>query len=135
MQSFTQTFHDSCFPCQQAARCSSKRAGVQPGAPFVCGFLAVSLFLKESDGTLTCLTPVVCSMEDLLRRFERPDGRNRWDAPLFTLSPDQGRAASYPSTWLSTIVKTVLLIRLPCNRNFACSSRSSRQTPSVRSLL
>ncbi|MEW5316871.1 MAG: hypothetical protein WDW38_008215 [Sanguina aurantia] len=26
--------------------------------------------------------------EDLAGRFERPDGRNRWDSPLFTLSPD-----------------------------------------------
>ncbi|GAQ82857.1 RNA polymerase II elongator associated protein [Klebsormidium nitens] len=28
-------------------------------------------------------------MDDLLRRFERPDGRNRWDSPLFTLYPDR----------------------------------------------
>ncbi|GBG59230.1 hypothetical protein CBR_g32247 [Chara braunii] len=26
--------------------------------------------------------------DDLVRRFERPDGRNRWDSPLFTIRPD-----------------------------------------------
>jgi hypothetical protein len=25
--------------------------------------------------------------EDLARRFETPDPRNRWDAPLFTVTP------------------------------------------------
>lgn len=25
--------------------------------------------------------------EDLVRRFERPDSRNRWDSPLFELHP------------------------------------------------
>lgn len=28
--------------------------------------------------------------EDLAGRFERPDARNRWDAPLFTVSPTLG---------------------------------------------
>ncbi len=27
------------------------------------------------------------SFEDLASRFERPDAKNRWDAPLFTVSP------------------------------------------------
>jgi tRNA uridine 5-carbamoylmethylation protein Kti12 len=27
---------------------------------------------------------------DLIRRFERPDARNRWDAPLFTVQPLRG---------------------------------------------
>jgi protein KTI12 len=27
-------------------------------------------------------------MSDLLKRFERPDSRNRWDSPLFTVKPD-----------------------------------------------
>ncbi|KAI7843561.1 hypothetical protein COHA_002803 [Chlorella ohadii] len=31
--------------------------------------------------------------EDLACRFERPDSRNRWDAPLFTLRPQLGRDA------------------------------------------
>jgi tRNA uridine 5-carbamoylmethylation protein Kti12 len=35
-----------------------------------------------------CLT-MLCAdrLEDLLRRFETPDSRNRWDAPLFTVKP------------------------------------------------
>ncbi|KAG2489062.1 hypothetical protein HYH03_012498 [Edaphochlamys debaryana] len=32
--------------------------------------------------------------EDLASRFERPDGRNRWDAPLFTLHPATGLGCS-----------------------------------------
>jgi len=28
--------------------------------------------------------------DDLAGRFERPDARNRWDAPLFTVSPIRG---------------------------------------------
>jgi hypothetical protein len=28
-----------------------------------------------------------CRFEDLARRFETPDPRNRWDAPLFTVTP------------------------------------------------
>jgi protein KTI12 len=28
--------------------------------------------------------------DDLASRFERPDARNRWDAPLFTVSPIRG---------------------------------------------
>lgn len=28
-------------------------------------------------------------MADLLPRFERPDGRNRWDDPLFEVRPDR----------------------------------------------
>jgi protein KTI12 len=28
--------------------------------------------------------------DDLAGRFERPDARNRWDAPLFTVSPTRG---------------------------------------------
>ena len=30
--------------------------------------------------------------EDLASRFERPDARNRWDAPLFTVRPELGKA-------------------------------------------
>lgn len=28
--------------------------------------------------------------EDLARRFEKPDRRNRWDSPLFELFPSKG---------------------------------------------
>eukprot|EP00850_Spirogloea_muscicola_P021040 SM000234S07900 [mRNA] locus=s234:200854:203013:+ [translate_table: standard] len=33
-------------------------------------------------------------LEDLTRRFERPDGRNRWDSPLFEIQPDKGEDAN-----------------------------------------
>ncbi|CAN7058327.1 unnamed protein product [Brassica oleracea var. botrytis] len=32
---------------------------------------------------------VDCVFEDLVRRFERPERRNRWDSPLFELYPSQ----------------------------------------------
>jgi hypothetical protein len=41
---------------------------------------------------------ITCSFEDLASRFERPDARNRWDAPLFTLRP----AGTY--NWCSGVV-------------------------------
>jgi tRNA uridine 5-carbamoylmethylation protein Kti12 len=28
-----------------------------------------------------------CRFDDLVRRFERPDGRNRWDSQLFEINP------------------------------------------------
>jgi hypothetical protein len=36
--------------------------------------------------------PIACSFEDLACRFERPDARNRWDSPLFTIDPAQEAA-------------------------------------------
>ncbi|EIE18514.1 chromatin associated protein KTI12 [Coccomyxa subellipsoidea C-169] len=34
--------------------------------------------------------------EDLWRRYEEPDARQRWDAPLFRLAPDQGKDTMQP---------------------------------------
>jgi hypothetical protein len=31
-----------------------------------------------------------CRFDDLVRRFERPDGRNRWDSQLFEINPSIG---------------------------------------------
>lgn len=33
---------------------------------------------------------MVCRFNDLVRRFERPDGKNRWDSRLFELHPGKG---------------------------------------------
>ena len=41
---------------------------------------------KERSGDTFCSE----IFEDLASRFERPDARNRWDAPLFTVDPTRG---------------------------------------------
>ncbi|KAL2607858.1 hypothetical protein R1flu_026431 [Riccia fluitans] len=40
--------------------------------------------LRQKDGLPSYEDKI---FDDLVRRFERPDGRNRWDSPLFELKP------------------------------------------------
>ena len=54
--------------------------------------------LPVADTTIRCeykeehfqfeLVSFVISFDALVQRFEPPDGRNRWDAPLFELKPE-----------------------------------------------
>ncbi|KAJ1692249.1 hypothetical protein LUZ63_008947 [Rhynchospora breviuscula] len=43
--------------------------------------------------------------EDLARRFERPDSRNRWDSPLFELLPSRAQFCEDDSERTSTVIE------------------------------
>ncbi|KAJ1332529.1 hypothetical protein BSLG_008831 [Batrachochytrium salamandrivorans] len=51
--------------------------------------------------------------ENLCSRFEEPDGRNRWDAPLFTVIPDDADMSDPISSISQQIVEAVLLKKPP----------------------
>ncbi|KAI8920500.1 chromatin associated protein KTI12 [Entophlyctis helioformis] len=60
--------------------------------------------------------------DNLCSRFEEPDGRNRWDAPLFTLIPDdpslshlppQDDAGNQPLTPIQSQIIDAILLRKP----------------------
>lgn len=51
-------------------------------------FLTIPLFLIELCGGGAVLLIFFPSLDALFVRFEPPDSRNRWDAPLFTIQVD-----------------------------------------------
>lgn len=46
-------------------------------------------------------------MSDLLKRFERPDSKNRWDSPLFTIKPSQDEQMTVDTT-IESVVSMIL---------------------------
>lgn len=60
---------------------------------------------------------MVCRFNDLVRRFERPDGKNRWDSRLFELHPAKGRSWTiriideYAVFWPGMLLSHLLRVR------------------------
>lgn len=58
---------------------------------------AVLLYSSTALSTISYNCPLIGfffnddRFEDLVRRFEKPDRRNRWDSPLFELFPSRGK--------------------------------------------
>jgi hypothetical protein len=50
----------------------------------------ITLGIQATNNAAAAAAAVVtwcCRFQDLAGRFETPDSRNRWDAPLFTVRP------------------------------------------------
>ncbi|CAI5523734.1 unnamed protein product [Closterium sp. Naga37s-1] len=57
---------------------------------------------RRRDAGEPCYAPHI--LEDLLGRFERPVGRNRWDSPLFELHPAAEQAAEEAEQVIGEVV-------------------------------
>ncbi|RRT59957.1 hypothetical protein B296_00045389 [Ensete ventricosum] len=49
-----------------------------------------------------------CKFEDLVRRFEKPDRRNRWDSPLFELFPSKEPADVHFCFHLQEVINMIV---------------------------
>ncbi|CAI7921126.1 unnamed protein product [Closterium sp. NIES-54] len=61
---------------------------------------------RRREGGEPCYAPHV--LEDLLGRFERPVGRNRWDSPLFELHPATEQAAEEVERVIGEVVRLLV---------------------------
>ncbi|CAI7767383.1 unnamed protein product [Closterium sp. NIES-53] len=61
---------------------------------------------RRREGGEPCYAPHV--LEDLLGRFERPVGRNRWDSPLFELHPATEQAAEEAERVIGEVVRLLV---------------------------
>jgi tRNA uridine 5-carbamoylmethylation protein Kti12 len=91
-----------------------------------------------------CCYCCCCSVTDLLQRLETPNGSKRWDAPLFTVTPEQETPLQDISQVSAALQLSTLLTRTPLAHHLTPASSSSvlsqwllhgkRQTPGLATL-